>query len=436
MKIIVGHSNMDLDCLGSMALARYIYPDHKLVVSRLIHPVAKNLFNLYQNHLTCIYPEDLEGTEIDDIVIVDTRSRKRVDEYFRFIPDFTGKISIWDHHPAETQDIEADEIHQAAYGSNTTLIGLELIKRNSTISVEDATIGLAGIYADTGNFTHENVRSEDFEVASYLLKNGASVAMVKNLLKVLKEKYQITLFHEILNRLTYKTINGNLVLMSYIEIENNESGLAAVVEKIFEIENPDAIFCVFHVTKSSNTMIIARSKLDSINLNGILAEFGGSGHSKAASALVKKKSGMMVYGLLEEHLKSILEHAIIASDIMEKNVLTVNEEKSLIDASKLMESKMIGGLPVVSKVGQLVGYITLRDIMKGRKNNAMDSPVKCYMSRNLVTADGNTTIREVEAILYSNNIGHLPIVKGKSIVGLVTRSHLLDFFKEHDPEKC
>ena len=48
MKIIVGHSNMDLDCIGSIVLARYIFPDYQPVKSRLIHPVAKNLQNMYK----------------------------------------------------------------------------------------------------------------------------------------------------------------------------------------------------------------------------------------------------------------------------------------------------------------------------------------------------------------------------------------------------
>ena len=41
MNIIIGHTNMDLDCIASIVLAGKLYPDYKKVRSRLIHPVAK-----------------------------------------------------------------------------------------------------------------------------------------------------------------------------------------------------------------------------------------------------------------------------------------------------------------------------------------------------------------------------------------------------------
>ena len=44
MKIIFGHTNMDLDCFGSIALIKYLYPDYQLVQSHLIHPAARNLY--------------------------------------------------------------------------------------------------------------------------------------------------------------------------------------------------------------------------------------------------------------------------------------------------------------------------------------------------------------------------------------------------------
>ena len=71
MKIIVGHSNIDLDCIGSMVLARYLYPEHRPVMSRLVHPSARNVVNLYQYHLDFLPSEELKGEEIESAVIVD-----------------------------------------------------------------------------------------------------------------------------------------------------------------------------------------------------------------------------------------------------------------------------------------------------------------------------------------------------------------------------
>ena len=220
MKLIVGHTNMDLDCLGSMVLAKYLYPDHVLVKSRLVHPVAKNLQNLYQNQLNFLNPKDLKDEHIERMVIVDTRTFGRVKEYFQFIGNDNIEYEIYDHHPNDEVSFQNAKLHALPCGANTTQLGWELMQRGVQITPEDATIALTGIYADTGNFTHENVVQADFDVAGFLLKSGASLKLVKTFLKPLTDKYQITLFHELLNRLEYRTIHGHQVITSYCEIKN------------------------------------------------------------------------------------------------------------------------------------------------------------------------------------------------------------------------
>ncbi len=81
MRIIVGHSNMDLDCLGSLALARVLFPGYKAVRSRLIHPVARTLYNLYADYLDMASVADIDGEPVESMVVVDTRSRGRIKEY-------------------------------------------------------------------------------------------------------------------------------------------------------------------------------------------------------------------------------------------------------------------------------------------------------------------------------------------------------------------
>ncbi len=127
-----------------------------------------------------------------------------------------------------------------------------------------------GIFADTGNFTHENVRSADFEAAGWLAAQGASVPLIKSFLRTLKEESQITLFHELLNRLSYQTVHGHLVLTLYKEMDRQVGGLAAVVEKVFEVESPDALFAVFAFLRDNETLIIARGQEPGLDVSRIL----------------------------------------------------------------------------------------------------------------------------------------------------------------------
>ncbi len=434
MKVVFGHSNMDLDCFGAIALMKYLHPDYQPVQSQLIHPIARNLYNLYQNRFGFIAPKDLKDHKIESVIVVDTRSKSRVKEYFKWIKDFDGEVEVYDHHPSDHDDIEGACFHIEDFGATTTIIGRELMKLDIKIEPEDATIALAGIYSDTGNFQHENVKEADFEVASYLMRNGASLKLVGTFLRSLKEKHQISLFHDMLNRLTHKNINGHYIVLSYIEIEDNVGGLAAVTEKIFEIEYSEAIFSVFYFKKKNNALIVARSNKDNIRLDEIMAEFGGGGHERASSALVKDQSGMMVYAMLEDHLQKSLVHAVVAGDIMVKEVDTIKESMTLMEASIFLEEVNHTGAPVLSERGEIVGFMTLRDIMKARKANQMHVSVRGFMTTNVITASKDLTIREIEDSLFQNNIGHLPIAQGKSLIGMITRSDYLGFM-ERDSKK-
>ncbi|PLV56173.1 CBS and ACT domain-containing protein [Thermotoga sp. SG1] len=52
------------------------------------------------------------------------------------------------------------------------------------------------------------------------------------------------------------------------------------------------------------------------------------------------------------------------SEIMTKDVITVNENTPIEDAARIMEERDISGLPVVDDAGKLVGIITQTDIFK------------------------------------------------------------------------
>ena len=51
-------------------------------------------------------------------------------------------------------------------------------------------------------------------------------------------------------------------------------------------------------------------------------------------------------------------------DIMQKKVITVGEDATIEEAALIMYNNKVGGLPVISEVGKVVGIITATDILK------------------------------------------------------------------------
>lgn len=432
LKVIVGHSNMDLDCVASAVLARRLFPGFVPIRSRLVQPAARKLLNLYGDDLGFLPSSELKGAVVEKAVVVDTRSPSRIEEYFRETEGQPEAYEVFDHHPDEGRDIPFAVVHYRPYGSAATILALEARDRGVVLSEEDATVALAGIYADTGNFLHENVGGPDFEAAAFLASSGASVKLVKDFLAPLKERRQFLLLHEALAALEESQVRGHRVQSFYLELDDEPAGLAAVVERAFEVEDAELLFGCFFVRKKNKLLLIGRSSAEDVFLNELLGTVGGGGHKSAASASLKADDGRAAYARCRAALDAMLEPAAAARDIMTVAVDSVRSTDTLLEASLFLEATSHTGAPVLDAAGELVGFLTLRDIMRGRKAGRMRGEVREFMTRRVVTAPPSVPVREVDRILFENDVGHLPIVEGGRMVGLVTRGDYLAYRRRRE----
>jgi len=101
------------------------------------------------------------------------------------------------------------------------------------------------------------------------------------------------------------------------------------------------------------------------------------------------------------------------------NPIKLAPDKTLQDAVSLMEHFHISGVPIVNKVGRLVGILTNRDI---RFETDFTKKIRERMtSRKLITTKRGTTLDEAEQILAEHRVEKLPIVdENYKLVGLIT----------------
>lgn len=99
--------------------------------------------------------------------------------------------------------------------------------------------------------------------------------------------------------------------------------------------------------------------------------------------------------------------------------VTLPRESFVRDAKASMKEHSIGGIPIVDEKQKLIGIVTNRDL-RFEKNN--DRPISEVMtSKNLVTVGEGTSLLEAEVILQENKIEKLPVVNGANVlVGLIT----------------
>ena len=99
--------------------------------------------------------------------------------------------------------------------------------------------------------------------------------------------------------------------------------------------------------------------------------------------------------------------------------VTLNSNSLVIDAKNNMKKYKIGGIPIVSNTGKLIGIVTNRDLRFEKDNSKKLSEV--MTSKNLITAKAGTSMSQAEDILQTHKIEKLPVVDSKGIlIGLIT----------------
>ena len=131
---------------------------------------------------------------------------------------------------------------------------------------------------------------------------------------------------------------------------------------------------------------------------------------------------------------------MLIQDWMAKNVMTVDENTSLMRATRIMKENNIRRLPVVSH-GKLIGIITDRDVKDASpsKTTSLDihelyyllseMKVKDVMTSSPLTLSGNDTLEKAAIIMLNSRISGLPVVDGSGhLIGLLSETDVLRGF--------
>ncbi len=116
----------------------------------------------------------------------------------------------------------------------------------------------------------------------------------------------------------------------------------------------------------------------------------------------------------------------VVRDIMTKQIVMIDHDKSALEAAKVMADKGISSVFVV-KDGQPVGIVSERDFIK--KICAKELPIAQVkmadiMSKILTTADPETPIEVAVQRMVNHKIRRLPIMDGGKLVGIITVTDL------------
>jgi CBS domain-containing protein/gamma-glutamylcysteine synthetase len=119
-------------------------------------------------------------------------------------------------------------------------------------------------------------------------------------------------------------------------------------------------------------------------------------------------------------------------EFMETDLFTVRQEDSIEFVAEMMDWRKIRYMPVENQTRELVGLVTSRLLLRQFTHRAMNPNseknnmfVKDVMITSPLTIGPEATITEALAMMRSNRIGCLPVVKDQELIGIITEMDFL-----------
>ena len=286
--IIMGHTNPDIDCIGSALgiyrLAKSLGKDANIVNNASGLSIDSFIQTLKDDEeyedLFINKSEALNKISEDTLlVVVDTHKNTYVE-----VPELleeTKKIVVIDHHRKSPDFIENTILNfHEVYASSAAELVTEILQYAEThIELTDLEAeGLyGGIMTDTKNFTFKTgVRT--FEAAAFLRKKGVDILKVKKWFQSNLENY-----NQIADIVKNAEITNDTIGISVYDKDDKNANLicAKAADELLTISDITASFVL---GKTGDKIYVSGRSIGDINVQLILEKLGGGGHITVAGA--------------------------------------------------------------------------------------------------------------------------------------------------------
>jgi tRNA nucleotidyltransferase (CCA-adding enzyme) len=422
-QVIATHGNTDFDAFGAMLAARLLYPGAVVAVGSLNRNV-RDFYRLHAEEFGAISEVGrLELDAIRRLIVVEVASASRLGELEPVALDPEVEKALFDHHG---EDGLPDWVsHDAAVLSTdgaltTTLVGIVAEREIRPTSLE-ATAFALGIHEDTGSLTYATTTQRDVDALSWCFRHGARQDLVNEYLHAPLAADERELLKALMDRLEPVAAHGEEVLVAAVHWPEYVDGVSNLAHKIVDLTDARAL--VLLVEMDERVFVVVRSRTDAIDAAAVASLFGGGGHAQAASAIARADLHS-AQALMVEALATTSGRTRTAREVMSAPARAVGPGTSVRDAMTLCQRHGQSGVFVVDD-DRLVGSVGREDLDKAVSHDLAHAPVRGIMSSRVVSADEDTPVVELRALVTAADDGRVAILRDAELVGVVSRTDLL-----------
>lgn len=426
MDVIATHVNADFDGLGSMIAAKRLYPDAILVFPGGHERGLRDFLlhsTLYAYDVKKIRDIDLDA--ITRLILVDVRNAARIGQLEDIVHNPDLEIHIYDHHPADENTISGQVEFVREVGATTTIMTQLFIERGIVPTPDEATMMMLGLYEDTGHLLFSGTTATDFQSAAFLLQQGANLNTVADFLVREMTSEQVDLLNELLKSCRKHVVNGVEIAIAYASINYYVGDISSLVHRLKDIENLNVL--IVAVRMEDRIFLVGRSRLPEMHVGEFFQEFGGGGHAFAASATVRDVPLAQLLKKVEEQLQKHVRSRCEARHLMSSPVKTLQVSSTIEEVREVMTRFNFNAVLILDDQHQVVGIMTRQVVEKAAHHQLLKMTVGEMMNTDFQVVSPDASLTELQQGIIKHNQRCVPVIDGKTLVGVVTRTDLLRY---------
>lgn len=120
-----------------------------------------------------------------------------------------------------------------------------------------------------------------------------------------------------------------------------------------------------------------------------------------------------------------LAYEIKVSEVMTSNLFCFSPDGKMEEVLEVFRQKRISGAPIISKNGELIGIISMEDLIRCLVDTDLQSKIEKYMTKKLTSILPTDPVIEASKKFVSTNFGRLLVVdKNQKLVGMITKGDI------------
>jgi CBS domain-containing protein/anti-sigma regulatory factor (Ser/Thr protein kinase) len=138
------------------------------------------------------------------------------------------------------------------------------------------------------------------------------------------------------------------------------------------------------------------------------------------------KKGVLIDDRIAENITRVeeLAYEISIDEVMTSKVQSLKPEMKMHQAVECFRQARISGAPVV-EVDQLIGIMSMEDLIRCLTLNDLDAPVRKYMTPDPFTVKQSDPVIEALKTFVNSQVGRLPVIDDQNhVAGILTKGDI------------